>query len=180
GDGTLQEVVQGVARAGLPARCAVGVVPLGTANDFAAGVDIPRGDPLAALDLIATTAPTPIDLGRVGDRCFLNVASGGFVTGVTAATPEGMKRLLGGVAYLLTGLVSWGSIEAKPVWLRGPDLAWDGNLYVLAVGNGRRAGGGFRVCDRARLDDGLFDVLVVSEMPFDQALSVLGDLLAGH
>ncbi|HEY1380996.1 MAG TPA: hypothetical protein VGF55_29620, partial [Gemmataceae bacterium] len=140
---------------------------------------IPLGDPLAALELIATTEPTPIDLGRVGDRYFLNVASGGFVTEVTTATPEGMKKLLGGVAYLLTGLVSLGSIEAKPVRLRGPRLSWAGNLYVLAVGNARQAGGGFRVCDRAVLDDGLLDVLVIPEVPFDQVLGLLGDLMTG-
>jgi lipid kinase YegS len=180
GDGTLHEVVHGVARAGLPSRCAVGVVPLGTANDFAAAAGIPLGDPLAALDLVATAEPTPIDLGRVGDRFFLNVASGGFVTDVTAETPEAMKRLLGGVAYLLTGLVSVGSIEAKEVHVRGPGVDWDGKLYVLAIGNGCRAGGGFRICDPTRLDDGLFDVLVIPELAIDRALAVLADLLAGR
>jgi lipid kinase YegS len=179
GDGTLHEVLQGVAAAGLPAKCGVGVVPLGTANDFAAGAGIPIDDPVAALDLVAAAEPTPIDLGRVGDRYFLNVASGGFVSEVTTATPEAMKKLLGGVAYLLTGLVSWGSIEARPVRLRGPGLDWDGKLYVLAVGNGRQAGGGFRLCDGARLDDGLFDVVVIAEAPFDEALGILADLLAG-
>lgn len=179
GDGTLHEVVQGVAAAGLPARCGIGVIPLGTANDFAAGAGIPTDDPVAALELVATVEPTPVDLGRVGDRYFLNVASGGFVSEVTNATPESMKKLLGGVAYLLTGFVSWGSIEARAVRLRGPDLEWDGKLYVLAVGNGCRAGGGFRVCDGARLDDGLFEVLAIADMPFNDALGVLGDLLAG-
>src|SRR5581483_297710 len=78
GDGTLHESLQGIARAGWPAACGLGVVPLGTANDFAAGAGIPAGDPLAALNLIATADPAPIDVGRVGDHFFLNVASGGF------------------------------------------------------------------------------------------------------
>jgi lipid kinase YegS len=176
GDGTLHEIVQGVARAGWPAGCAVGLVPLGTANDFAAGAGIPL-DPTAALELVAAGDPRPMDVGRVGDRYFINVASGGFVTDVTTATPEGMKSLLGGVAYLLTGLASLGSVAARPVRLRGPELDWDGDLYVLAVGNGRRAGGGFRVCDRARLDDGLLDLLVIPRLPFDAVLGLLGDLL---
>src|SRR5262245_58253850 len=60
GDGTLHEVVQGVAAAGLPARCGVGVIPLGTANDFASAAGIPTADPSVALDLIAATEPTPI------------------------------------------------------------------------------------------------------------------------
>lgn len=179
GDGTLHEVVQGVVRAGLPSRCAVGVVPLGTANDFASGAGIPLGDPLAALDLIAAAEPRPIDLGRVGDRYFLNVASGGFITDVTTETPEAMKRLLGGVAYLLRGLTSIGSIAAKPVRLRAPGIDWDASLYVVAVGNGCQAGGGFHLCGRARLDDGLLDVLVIPDVPVDQALTVLGSLMTG-
>jgi diacylglycerol kinase family enzyme len=52
-------------------------------------------------------------------------------------------------------------------------------LYVLAVGNGCQAGGGFRVCDRAKLDDGLLDVLIVPELPFDQALATIGNLMTG-
>src|SRR5262245_21321867 len=51
GDGTLNETLQGIVRAGLPARTALGVVPMGTANDFAAGVGLPLGDPAAALQL---------------------------------------------------------------------------------------------------------------------------------
>jgi lipid kinase YegS len=180
GDGTINEVLHGVVQAGLPVRPALGVVPMGTANDFAAGVGLPLGDPVAALKLIAETEAVPIDLARMGDRYFLNVASGGFGSEVTAATPEGMKKLLGSVAYLLTGLVSWGSIQARSVRLAGPRLAWEGNLYVLAVGNGRQAGGGFRLCDRARVDDGLLDVLVVPEVPLEQVTGLLGELMAGH
>jgi diacylglycerol kinase family enzyme len=93
---------------------------------------------------------------------------------------EQVLGLLGGVAYLLTGLVSWGSIQARPVRLKAPTLTWDGNLYVLAVGNGRQAGGGFRLCDRAKLDDGLLDVLVIPEVPLEQVLGLLGELLAGQ
>src|SRR5262249_8894320 len=82
-----------------------------------------------------------------------------------------------GVAYLLTGLFSVPSIRARRVRARGPEFDWDGELYVLAVGNGRQAGGGFRVCDRAVLDDGLFDVFILPDVPFDRLMDLLGDLL---
>jgi lipid kinase YegS len=180
GDGTLNEVLHGIVKAGLPARCGLGIVPGGTANDFAAGCGIPTTEPLDALELIAGSDPVPIDVGRLGERVFLNVASGGFGTEITATTPPELKQLLGGVAYLLTGLASLGSVQAKPARLRGPGLDWSGHLFVLAVGNGRQAGGGFRLCERAKLDDGLLDVCVLPDVPFLEMLGQLGELMTAE
>ena len=77
GDGTLHEVVNGVFDAHEPVRCAIGVLPLGTANDFATACGIPTADLLDALTLIAEGTPVPIDVGMLGERVFINVASGG-------------------------------------------------------------------------------------------------------
>ncbi len=87
GDGTVNEVVQGVLDVGSSSNIAVGILPYGTANDFATGCGIPKGNPLAALTLAAEGEPTPIDVGKVNERCFINVASGGFGAKVTAETP---------------------------------------------------------------------------------------------
>ena len=84
GDGTINEVVTGLMQSADEPNVAVGVVPFGTANDFAHGCGIPIGDPLAALELILSTKPTPIDVACCNDRYFLNVASGGFGAEVTA------------------------------------------------------------------------------------------------
>ncbi len=183
GDGTLHEVVNGVL-AGGEAACAVGVIPLGTANDFAAAWGLAGTDPLTALYHITEGAPRPIDVGRIdgdvgrdGGRWFINVASGGFGAEVTAQTPPERKHLLGRAAYLLTGLAHVKNIQALPVRLTAPDLTWEGALYALAVGNGRQAGGGFRVCPRARLDDGLLDVLVVPDLPPLDLFRLLDGLL---
>ena len=178
GDGTLNEVINGLFRDGVPVPCSVGLVAMGTANDFARSAGVPICDPLPALRLVLESEPVPIDLGRVGGTAFLNVATGGFVTDVTLATPDTLKDLLGKVAYLLTGLVSVVGMEAKPVRLTGPGLAGEGKAYLLAVGNGRCAGGGFRLCDQARLDDGLLDVFIVPEVPFGRLFGLLGDLLS--
>jgi len=178
GDGTLGEVVNGVFAAG-PPSCAVGIVPLGTANDFATAFEIPTDDPLRAIDLIAVGKPRRIDVGRINGRYFINVASGGFGAEVTSQTPSGQKNLLGRISYLLTGLANMTSFEPQPVRLEGPGLSWEGSIYAIAVGNGRQAGGGFRVCPRARLDDGLLDVLVIPEGPRLEIFGLLDDLLLG-
>jgi len=141
GDGTVHEVVAGLVRAGLPATCSLGVVPAGTANDFAAAAGIPTGDPLAALELALSVPAVAMDLGELNGAPFLNAACGGFGAELTARTSAEMKQWLGGGAYLLTGLTSPGAVAPRFVRLRGPDFTWSGELYVLAVGK-RPADGG--------------------------------------
>src|SRR5262249_50443210 len=85
GDGTLNEVVHGLMGASIDARPVLGVVPLGTANDFATGCDIPR-DPEKALALCMEGDAVPIDVGKANDHWFLNAASAGFGAEVTATT----------------------------------------------------------------------------------------------
>ena len=112
GDGTVNEVATGLVqwgldREGLPA---LGVLPLGTANDFARSAAIPL-DSVEALALVGSTEPVPVDLGLVGERVFVNVATGGFGTQVTLETPPPLKKALGGAAYFLTGVTKFTSIK---------------------------------------------------------------------
>lgn len=176
GDGTLNEVVNGVVRSGQLPQCAVAVVPFGTANDFAAMCDIPLDDPLKALELIESD-PVRIDIGRMNDRLFVNVASGGFGAEVTAETSPEAKQVLGGFAYFLKGLASVTNISPRHVEISAPGFTWSGAVLALSVGNGRQAGGGFQVCPNALLNDGLLDVVVVPEVARDSLLALALDLL---
>lgn len=177
GDGTLNEVVSGVVVDAAPGRTAVGLLPLGTANDFAHACGIPVDDATAALRLAAEAEPRPIDVGRVGERLFVNLATGGFGTRVTVETPPEMKRILGGVSYLLTGLRRFNDISASGGRLVGPDFEWEGSFWALAVGNGRQAGGGIVMCPDAKLDDGLLEVVVLREMSPAERSETLAALL---
>lgn len=161
GDGTINEVASALLAVREQRRPALGVLPLGTANDFARGAGIPL-EPEAALQLVLTGKAAPIDAVTVNDRAFLNMATGGFGTQVTVDTPAEQKALLGGFAYLLTGLSRFGSIAADYGTLKGPDFEWAGNFLVLAIGNGCQAGGGHRLCPEARLDNGLLDVRILA------------------
>lgn len=177
GDGTLSEVATALALreaagADLPT---LGLVPMGTANDFATAAGLQEA-PLEALELVATRPARPIDLLRLeanGDvHWAANLASGGFGTQVTVATPEGMKKLLGGLAYLLTGLSKLGRIEPVRAALRGPGFAWEGGFIALGIGNGRQAGGGQALCPDATIDDGLLDLTVIPELSGEVAATL--------
>lgn len=173
GDGTLRDVAQALADARSP--CSLVLLPLGTANDFARAAGVPL-EPAAALDLLDVPA-RPIDLGEVDGEVFLNMATGGFGSQVTANTSEDLKKVLGGVAYLFTGLSRFAELSAAYGELQGPDFHWHGELLALGIGNGRQAGGGHELCPQALADDGLLDVSI---LPAPQDLvGTLKNLLAG-
>ena len=162
GDGTVSEVMNG--------RPALGIVPLGSANDFATSVGLPL-EPSAALAAARELSAYPIDVVRVtagaggesSTSYYINMTTGGFGAEVTSSTPKTLKRLLGGGAYSVMGaLKAW-----RHRSYRGT-LHWDEkeeseSLLLLALGNGRQSGGGQVLGPRAKLDDGRLDVLLVKD-----------------
>ncbi|CAN7206463.1 lipid kinase YegS [Pseudoxanthomonas sp. LjRoot168] len=181
GDGTLSEVATTLAHRDQRADAlpSLGLVPLGTANDFATAAGIPD-DALPALQLVHAAAAVPLDLLRIeaddGVHWCANLASGGFGTEVTVETDEGLKKMLGGLAYLITGIARLGRIEPMTASVRGPEFDWRGDFIALGIGNGRQAGGGQALCPDALVDDGLLDVTLVPELSGEVA-ATLGTLV---
>lgn len=173
GDGMLREVAEAMALAHTEASLVL--LPLGTANDFAnaAGLSL---SPLEALALLDEPAQ-PIDLGEVDGQLFLNMATGGFGSHVTANTSEDLKRLLGGAAYFLTGLARFAEVRSAFGRFTGPDFLWEGEFIAMGIGNGRQAGGGHLLCPDARVNDGLLDVCIVPAA--EDVVGTLGTLLSG-
>ncbi|CAN4280704.1 lipid kinase YegS [Pseudoxanthomonas sp. LjRoot125] len=177
GDGTLSEVATTLAHRDERADAlpSLGLVPMGTANDFATAAGIPD-EPLAALALVRDAAAVPLDLLRIdaddGIHWCANLASGGFGTEVTVETDEGLKKMLGGLAYLITGIAKLGRIEPVAARVEGPDFAWQGDFIALGLGNGRQAGGGQALCPDALVDDGRLDLTIVPELSGEVAATV--------
>ncbi len=173
GDGTLREVCEAMAQADTEASLVL--LPLGTANDFAraAGVPLAPDEALALLDAPAHA----IDLGEVDGQVFLNMATGGFGSQVTANTSEDLKKVLGGAAYLFTGLSRFSELHAAYAELVGPDFHWKGELLALGIGNGRQAGGGQALCPDALADDGLLDISILPAP--QEVVGTLKNLMAG-
>src|SRR5215510_10975075 len=163
GDGTLNEVVHGLMELSEPERPGLGIVPLGTANDFATGCGIPR-DPKQALSLCMKGAAVPIDVGKANDHWFINAASSGFGAEITATTSPDLKRLLGPAAYTVMGAILAINLHHYQGKLILPDREITNSGPVAIVGNARQTGGGIQVAPRACIDDGLLDVLIVRQI----------------
>lgn len=177
GDGTINEVVNGVMEEGWTGR--LGLIPLGTANDFAFGMEIPVSLPEAfavAVDGIGRE----VDVARLNERWFVNVSTGGFGATATEETPREAKRLLGPWAYVITGVRKFS--ELRPSHARfttSAGVAYDGDVMMFAVGNAKRTGGGSLLTPRAEFGDGQLDVMIVPAMPRMDFVALLPDLRAG-
>ncbi|MBJ3816969.1 lipid kinase YegS [Shimwellia pseudoproteus] len=160
GDGTINEVATVLASLDKSSRPALGIIPLGTANDFATSVGIPQ-DIDKALLLAIGAHSVPVDLVKVNDSaCFINMASGGFGTKITTETPEKLKSALGGISYFIHGLLRIDTLKPDRCRIRGENFQWAGEALVIGIGNGRQAGGGQQLCPVAEINDGLLDVRI--------------------
>jgi lipid kinase YegS len=177
GDGTVNEIANGLMALDASMRPEVGLLPLGTANDFATACRVP-GDAAAALELALAGVARAVDLGRCNDTFFVNVASGGFGAAVTAETPVELKNFLGGGAYTLMGLVKALRFVPYACSIRMPDGDVGSRIVVGAICNGRQAGGGQPLAPEAILNDGLLDVVALREFPPTAAAQVVAEMLA--
>jgi lipid kinase YegS len=160
GDGTINEVVNGMEGT----TVGLGIIPAGTANDFARQVGIPD-DPSAAMDIILRRKPVIIDTAEMNGRRFLNVSSGGIGAEATAETPADAKASLGTVAYFISGLRKLAEFEPRRALFEAPDFRVDEEFLLFAVGNARATGGGSLITPRASVRDGLLDVCIIGAMP---------------
>ena len=177
GDGTINEVFTAAYAAGLPAECSLGVLPLGTANDFAHATGVPVQDLTAALQLAASAPARWIDVGLLNGKPFINLVSGGFGSRVTVETDPELKRRLGGLAYVLTGISRFTELSANRGSFRAEGFSWEGPFVAVAIGNGRQAGGGVPLCPNALLDDGLLDLMILPELDHAARLDAVSHLL---
>ena len=164
GDGTLNETITGVLRAG--ATCPVGYIPCGSTNDFASTLKLSLDVVQAAKDIMLGV-PVEYDVGRWGDRYFVYIASFGAFTRVSYTTPQNLKNALGHLAYVLSGIQELPQIRNIPMALELDDQVLDGEYLFGAVSNSTSVGGVFTL-DPKRVDlrDGKFEVILV-RMPRD-------------
>ncbi|WP_406020702.1 YegS/Rv2252/BmrU family lipid kinase [Nocardioides sp. NBC_00850] len=161
GDGMVHVAVQALAETGV----SLGVVPLGTGNDFARALGIPAGDPLAAADVVVRNHARRIDLGRSGDTWFATVLAAGFDAAVNERA-NAMRWPHGDLRYTFAALSvirSW-----KPVLYRleiqdatGATTVREQEAMLLAIANTESYGGGLRIAAECDPADGLLDAILI-------------------
>ena len=160
GDGTINEVSTALIHCQGENVPALGILPLGTANDFATSVGIPEALD-KALKLAIAGNSVEIDMAQVNDKtCFINMATGGFGTRIATETPEKLKAALGGVSYFIHGLMRMDTLKPDSCEIRGENFHWQGDALVIGIGNGRQAGGGQQLCPTALINDGLLQLRI--------------------
>jgi diacylglycerol kinase (ATP) len=174
GDGTLNASAKALVDTQLP----LGVLPLGTANDFARTIGLPA-DPLAAARLITEIEPRPIDLGEVNGHLFFNVASIGFSAELAAELSAEAKARFGKLGYAIVAA----RLLAKSRLFHA-DLEHDGTrerirTLQVSVGNGKHYGGGMTVEETATADDGALDFYSLEVDHWWRLLRLLPALRAG-
>ena len=154
GDGTINEVVNGVA--GSSAR--MGILPLGTVNVLAKEIGIPQGNLPAAWEIIEKGKALPLDLPLANDQYFIQLAGVGLDAEVVRQTPLDAKKTLGPLSYILT-LVQLAAAKPPKVIVETEGWPTREGCFAL-IGNGRLYGGPFPIFKRASLHDGLLDVVL--------------------
>jgi diacylglycerol kinase (ATP) len=180
GDGTLNEVVNGIGENLGAAQ--VGLIPLGTGNDFARSIGVPT-DLEAAIDLIRAGTTRAVDLVRVSSdelRYFVNVSAGGFSGLVDEKLTPEMKKTWGPLAYLRSAAAAWPDLRAYRTTLAfDDDESLMLELYNVVVANGRYVGGGTLVAPEAEIDDGLLDVVLIPKRPAPELAVAMAQIALG-
>ena len=164
GDGSVNEIVNAMIKLPIQKRPKLAILPLGTANDFATACGIPM-DSLEALRFAISNDATLIDIAKANDRYFVNIATAGFGAEVTSQTPVELKNFLGGGAYTLMGMLKAVDFVPYKGKMKTPYFEIEQSGVVAGICNGRQAGGGQVLAPKAKINDGLLDVIIIKEIP---------------
>lgn len=177
GDGTISEIVNGVAS--LEKRPQLAVIPAGTTNDFARALKIPRDDLVAAAKVILNGKKQKMDIGRAGDKYFMNIAASGSLTELTYGVPSELKSVLGYSAYLLKGAEMLPHISSRKVRITYDKGTYEGNMSMFLLGMTNSIGGFEQIMPDAQLSDGLFQLIVVKTANPIDVLRLMAMALSG-
>lgn len=177
GDGTLSTVINIMASRKL--KLPVGIFPFGTANDFAAHLNIPR-DIEACCKIIEKGRIKKVDIGRVNSSYFLNVCSAGLLSDVAYETDTNLKNVLGKLAYYMKGIEKIPKFTPFKMRLKYEGNVIEDNFLLLLILNGGSAGGFNRLAPNAKIDDGLLDVIAVKNTNITNILALFLKILRGE
>jgi YegS/Rv2252/BmrU family lipid kinase len=178
GDGTVHEVANGLLRSRGGEGAALGVVPIGSGNDFAKLVGLARHSPAHAVRRLVTARTVAFDVGRVLDEYFVNSAGVGFGAEVVRVR-NAMPGLSGFMSYLVPVFRAFARFRPPRLEVRASGFGETGYVMMVEICNGTTAGGSYRFAPAARPGDGLLDVCVVRRVSLARFLLAVPRVMRG-
>ncbi|HCO19033.1 MAG TPA: diacylglycerol kinase [Tissierellales bacterium] len=179
GDGTVNEVVKGIATGGR--RVPIAILASGTVNDFANYLGIPRNT-YEFFDLIKRDKVIDVDIGCVNDDYFVNVAAGGLLTNVAYQAQPDIKAVLGRMAYYLEGLKELANqgLETVRVTIQSEEFTSEEDILLFVISNSSSIGGFTKLAPEADVVDGLLDVVLIKKADMAELANIFINVLTGE
>lgn len=176
GDGTVDNVVNYMKQNKI--ELPVAILPVGTANDFAKFIGMPQ-DVEEACEQILASKPKEIDVGKINDKFFMNVASTGLFTDVSQKTDINLKNTIGKLAYYVKGLEQLPNFRKLKIKVESAEVSFDGDMYLMLVFNGQTAGN-LKFAYKAEVDDGYLDVIIIKAGMIKDMINLFIKMLRGE
>lgn len=185
GDGTINEVVNGIAP--LENRPKMAIIPTGTTNDYARALKVPRGNPIEAAKLIGKNQTILMDIGLAKneknglyqEHYFINIAAAGTLTELTYSVPSQLKTMFGYLAYVVKGAELLPQVQFTPVRVTYDGGVFEGSISMIFVALTNSIGGFEQIVPDAKLDDGNFTLIMVKTGNLFEILQLIGQVLDG-
>lgn len=185
GDGTINEVVNGIAP--LENRPKMAIIPTGTTNDYARALKVPRGNPIEAAKLIGKNQTILMDIGLAKnekngfyqEHYFINIAAAGTLTELTYSVPSQLKTMFGYLAYVVKGAELLPQVQFTPVRVTHDGGVFEGSISMIFVALTNSIGGFEQIVPDAKLDDGNFTLIMVKTGNLFEILQLIGQVLDG-
>lgn len=176
GDGTVDILINAMKEKGL--NLPIGILPVGTANDFGKFINMPQ-DIEKACEQILSSEPVKVDIGKINERYFINVASTGLFTDVSQKTDIALKNTIGKLAYYIKGIEEIPNFRKLKIKLKSKEVNYDGEMYLMLIFNGQTAGN-FKLATRSSAMDGFLDVIVIKAVQIFEILPLFIKVLKGE
>lgn len=176
GDGTLNEVINGLAPHEV--RPTFGFVPLGTVNDLARSLGVPR-KPEKAIEALETAAEVPLDLGKIEDHYFMNVVAAGMIAQAVDQVDIDKKTKFGSFAYFFEGVKAFNKGELLHFQVKHESGKWEGEAAMVIIGLTNSVGGIETFASDAKVDDGYMHLFILTKLNLLSTANMLPKLLNG-
>lgn len=177
GDGTINEAINGLAEQ--EHRPALGIIPLGTVNDFARALNIPL-DPYNAISILDEQNLQPVDIGKINEHYFANVIAVGAIAEASYNVSPELKTRLGSLAYFMEGTKSFLGGDAIELSVDHENGKWEGHTFLLIAALTNSVGGFEALAPHANVNDGKFHAFIIKKMSVPKIASLIPSLLKGE